>query len=37
MSMLEPIMIVVLGAVVMTIVLAIFLPMIGIITSLSSS
>jgi type IV pilus assembly protein PilC len=36
MSMLEPIMIVVLGAVVMTIVLAIFLPMIGIITSLSS-
>lgn len=37
MSMLEPIMIVVLGGVVMTIVLAIFLPMIGIITSLSSS
>jgi len=37
MSMLEPIMIVVLGAVVMTIVLAIFLPMIGIITSLSST
>jgi len=37
MSMLEPIMIVVLGAVVMVIVLAIFLPMIGIITSLSSS
>ncbi|MHC4119796.1 MAG: type II secretion system F family protein [Planctomycetota bacterium] len=37
MSMLEPIMIVVLGAVVMTIVLAIFLPMIGIITSLSSA
>jgi len=37
MSMLEPIMIVVLGGVVMTIVLSIFLPMIGIITSLSSS
>ena len=37
MSMLEPIMIVVLGAVVMTIVLAIFLPMIGIITNLSAS
>jgi type IV pilus assembly protein PilC len=37
MSMLEPIMIVVLGGVVMTIVLAIFLPMIGIITTLSSS
>ena len=37
MSMLEPIMIVVLGAVVMTIVLAIFLPMIGIITSLSAT
>ena len=37
MSMLEPIMIVVLGGVVMVIVLAIFLPMIGIITSLSSS
>ena len=37
MSMLEPIMIVVLGGVVMTIVLAIFLPMIGIITSLSSA
>ena len=37
MSMLEPIMIVVLGAVVMTIVLAIFLPMIGIITNLSSA
>jgi len=36
MSMLEPIMIVVLGAIVMTIVLAIFLPMIGIITSLSA-
>jgi len=37
MSMLEPIMIVVLGAIVMTIVLAIFLPMIGIITSLSTA
>jgi len=37
MSMLEPIMIVVLGAVVMTIVLAIFLPMIGIITNLSAT
>jgi len=37
MSMLEPIMIVVLGAIVMTIVLAIFLPMIGIITSLSAT
>ncbi|MHC4425232.1 MAG: type II secretion system F family protein [Planctomycetota bacterium] len=36
MSMLEPIMIVVLGGVVMTIVLAIFLPMIGIITTLSA-
>jgi type IV pilus assembly protein PilC len=36
MSMLEPIMIVVLGSIVMTIVLAIFLPMIGIITSLSA-
>jgi len=37
MSMLEPIMIVVLGAVVMVIVLAIFLPMIGIITNLSAT
>ena len=37
MSMLEPIMIVCLGAIVMTIVLAIFAPMIQIITSLSSS
>lgn len=37
MSMLEPIMIVCLGSMVMTIVLAIFLPMISIITSLSSS
>jgi type IV pilus assembly protein PilC len=36
MSMLEPIMIVCLGSIVMTIVLAIFLPMIGIITSLSA-
>jgi type IV pilus assembly protein PilC len=36
MSMLEPIMIVVLGGIVMTIVLAIFLPMIGIITTLSA-
>ncbi|MHC4637569.1 MAG: type II secretion system F family protein [Planctomycetota bacterium] len=35
MSLLEPVMIIVLGAVVMTIVLAIFLPMIGIISSLS--
>ena len=37
MSMLEPIMIVCLGSMVMTIVLAIFLPMISIITTLSSS
>ena len=37
MSMLETIMIVVLGAVVMVIVLAIFLPMIGIITNLSAT
>ncbi|MHC4507660.1 MAG: type II secretion system F family protein [Planctomycetota bacterium] len=37
MSMLEPIMIVVLGGMVMTIVLAIFAPMIQIITTLSSS
>jgi len=37
MSLLEPIMILVLGAVVMTIVLAIFLPMIQIITGLSSA
>ncbi len=36
MSMLEPIMIVCLGSIVMTIVLAIFLPMIGIITTLSA-
>jgi type IV pilus assembly protein PilC len=37
MSMLEPIMIIVLGGIVMTIVLAIFAPMIQIITTLSSS
>jgi type II secretory pathway component PulF len=37
MSLLEPIMILVLGSIVMTIVLAIFLPMIQIITGLSSS
>lgn len=37
MSMLEPIMIVVLGSLVMTIVLAIFAPMISIITNLSAS
>jgi type IV pilus assembly protein PilC len=37
MSMLEPIMIVVLGTMVMTIVLAIFAPMVQIITSLSSA
>jgi type IV pilus assembly protein PilC len=37
MSMLEPIMVVVLGALVMTIVMSIFLPMIGIITSLSAT
>jgi type IV pilus assembly protein PilC len=37
MSMLEPLMIVCLGGMVMTIVLAIFLPMISIITTLSSS
>ena len=36
MSMLEPVMIVVLGLMVMTIVMAIFMPMIGIITNLSS-
>jgi type IV pilus assembly protein PilC len=36
MSMLEPIMIVCLGSIVMTIVLSIFLPMIGIISSLSA-
>ncbi len=36
MSMLEPIMIVVLGCIVMTIVLAVFLPMVQVITSLSS-
>jgi len=35
MSMLEPIMIVVLGLVVMTILLSVFLPMIKIITSLT--
>ncbi len=37
MSMLEPIMIIVLGSVVMVIVLAVFLPMIQVITSLSSA
>jgi type II secretory pathway component PulF len=37
MSLLEPIMILVLGSIVMTIVLAIFLPMIQIITGLSGS
>ena len=37
MSMLEPIMIIVLGGVVMVIVLAVFLPMIQVITSLSSA
>ena len=37
MSLLEPIMIICLGLVVMTIVLAIFLPMIGIITELSTA
>lgn len=37
MSMLEPVMILVLGSIVMTIVLAVFLPMIQIITSLGSS
>jgi len=37
MSMLEPIMIICLGATVMTIVLAVFLPMIQVITSLSSA
>jgi len=36
MSMLEPIMIIVLGGIVMTIVLAVFLPMIQVITSLGS-
>jgi type IV pilus assembly protein PilC len=36
MSMLEPIMIITLGSIVMTIVLAVFLPMIQVITSLSS-
>jgi len=35
--MLEPIMIIVLGGVVMVIVLAVFLPMIQVITSLSSA
>jgi type IV pilus assembly protein PilC len=37
MSMLEPIMILCLGGIVMTIVLAVFLPMIQVITSLSSA
>ena len=37
MSLLEPIMILVLGGVVMVIVMAIFLPMIGIITNLSAT
>jgi type IV pilus assembly protein PilC len=37
MSLLEPIMIIVLGSIVMTIVLSIFLPMISIIQSLSGS
>ncbi len=37
MSMLEPIMIIVLGGIVMVIVLAVFLPMIQVITSLSSA
>jgi type IV pilus assembly protein PilC len=37
MSLLEPIMILVLGVIVMTIVLAVFLPMIQVITSLSST
>ncbi len=37
MSMLEPIMIIVLGLIVMTIVLAVFLPMIQVITSLSAA
>jgi type IV pilus assembly protein PilC len=37
MSMLEPLMIIVLGSVVMVIVLAVFLPMIQVITSLSSA
>jgi type IV pilus assembly protein PilC len=37
MSMLEPIMIICLGLIVMTIVLSVFLPMIQVITSLSSS
>jgi type II secretory pathway component PulF len=36
MSMLEPIMILCLGGIVMTIVLAVFLPMIQVITSLGS-
>ena len=36
MSMLEPIMMILLGGLVMLIVLAVFLPMIGVITSLSS-
>jgi len=36
MSMLEPIMIIVLGGIVMTIVLAVFLPMIQVITSLGT-
>jgi type IV pilus assembly protein PilC len=37
MSMLEPIMIITLGSIVMVIVLAVFLPMIQVITSLSAS
>jgi type IV pilus assembly protein PilC len=37
MSMLEPIMMILLGGLVMLIVLAVFLPMIGVITSLSSA
>jgi type IV pilus assembly protein PilC len=36
MHLLEPVMILVLGAIVMTIVLAVFLPMVQVITSLSS-
>ena len=37
MSLLEPVMIIILGLIVMTIVLAVFLPMIQVVTSLSSS
>jgi type II secretory pathway component PulF len=37
MSMLEPIMIIMLGGIVMLIVMAVFLPMIQVITSLSSA